>query len=63
MTEFDKNAFEQQIRAEVVAEQRAKQRAYKAEWRNKNREHGRNVKLYERSQRKRLECPSRSQHL
>lgn len=35
MTEFDKNAFEQQIRAEVVAEQRA----YKAEWRNKNREH------------------------
>lgn len=48
MTEFDKNAFEQQIRAEVIEEQRAKQRAYKAEWRNKNREH---IRQYNRAYR------------
>ena len=47
MDKFDKNAFEQQIRIEIAEEQKAKQRAYKAEWRNKNREHIRQYnKLY-----------------
>lgn len=35
MTEQEKNAFEKEIREKVAAERRA----YKAEWREKNREH------------------------
>lgn len=48
MADFDKNAFEQQIRAKIADEQRAKQRAYKAQWREKNREH---IRQYNRAYR------------
>lgn len=39
MTEQEKYAFEKEIRKKIAEEKRAAQRAYKAEWREKNREH------------------------
>lgn len=39
MTEQEKDAFEKEIREKIAEEKRATQRAYKAEWREKNREH------------------------
>lgn len=39
MTEQEKITFEEEIRAKIAEEKRVKQRAYKAEWRKKNREH------------------------
>lgn len=39
MTEQEKAAFEQEVREKVHAEQVAKARKYKSEWRAKNREH------------------------
>ena len=40
MTSQEKLAFEQEIRNRIAEENRAKQRAYKAKWREQNREHG-----------------------
>lgn len=39
MTENEKTAFEEEIRAKIAEENRKKQREYKSEWREKNREH------------------------
>ena len=39
MTEQERCALEEEIRAKIAEEKRAEQRAYKAEWRKKNREH------------------------
>lgn len=47
MTENEKIAFEEKVRAKIAGENREKQRAYKADWREKNREHIRRYnKLY-----------------
>lgn len=43
MTEQERIAFEKEVREKVAEEQRAKQRAYKAVWREKNRE---NIRQY-----------------
>lgn len=39
MTEQERTAFEKEIRDKIAEEKRAAQRAYKAKWREKNREH------------------------
>lgn len=39
MGEQERIAMEKEIRERIAEEKRAKQRAYKAEWRAKNREH------------------------
>lgn len=39
MTEQERIAFELEIRNKIAEEKRAKQREYKAKWREKNREH------------------------
>ena len=48
MTDQEKLAFEQEIRNRIAEENRAKQRAYKAMWRGRNREH---LREYERVRR------------
>lgn len=48
MTNQEKLAFEQEIRDRIAEENRAKQRAYKAKWREQNREH---LREYERVRR------------
>ena len=48
MTDQEKLAFEQEIRNRISEENRAKQRAYKAKWRGRNREH---LREYERVRR------------
>lgn len=48
MTDQEKLAFEQEIRNRIAEENRAKQRAYKAKWRGRNREH---LREYERVRR------------
>lgn len=48
MTNQEKLDFEQEIRDRIAEENRAKQRAYKAKWREQNREH---LREYERVRR------------
>lgn len=48
MTEQEKLDFEHEIRDRIAEENRAKQRAYKAKWREQNREH---LREYERLRR------------
>lgn len=48
MTSQEKLAFEQEIRNRIAEKNRAKQRAYKAKWREQNREH---LREYERVRR------------
>lgn len=48
MTTQEKLAFEQEIRDRIAEENRAKQRAYKTIWRERNREH---LREYERVRR------------
>lgn len=50
MTETEKKRFEDEIRAKVAEEQRAKRRAYRAVWREKNREA---IRSYDRAYRAR----------
>lgn len=48
MTTQEKLTFEQEIRDRIAEENRAKQRAYKTIWRERNREH---LREYERVRR------------
>lgn len=59
MGEQEKTAFEMELRAKIAEEQRDKQRAYKAEWRRKNREH---IRQYNKAYRIRKKLCREVQH-
>lgn len=52
MDETEKLALENELREKIAEENRAKQRAYKAEWREKNREHIRQYNKVYRTKKK-----------
>lgn len=59
MTEQERIAFEKEVREKVAEEQRAKQRAYKAVWREKNRE---NIRQYNKDWRMRRKSKEEVKH-